>query len=327
MIPSLVTDAKGNVYVNDLRRYVKGSILAPVQNTFPIVTPAATLIGGTLNPGISPAVIFEGNQDGVTEVFSLMGQHLFSDALDIQNRLEVLITDTARRRRLMSREILANHVFGSNLNPLYFYEDLFLESQQTLLMNFSNRSTVGSSTFFPVCEQRKFQASAIMYKQVTQYIDQSRHRTVFLKPYWLTSTDRITIPAGGQVTAFFTSTNDIYLTLFAIIASAISTGVAGDVQEMFAFEVFDAKTSRPLQNQPIVRSCGTGTAKFPFVLPAPLMFEPNTTMQVRFTNLITDAATEVFFTYFGVSSYVSVSPFAKQDVQVAGQIPLSVGVP
>ena len=301
MIPTWVTDPAGNVFINDLTRSVKATILVPpaAQN------PLTTLAGGALNPTLSTPVIIEGGEDSMTEIFSLIGAHQAGVDADVQNRLEVEIKDSSYRRVYMNRPILANHIFGTNLQPYFLNESIFLESQQVLNLQFYNRSVGGPSVYRMALEARKFQASALANNDVTQQIGMMRRRKTFLNPFWFTSQAPVQLPAGGTVPVYFENTRDNFLVLFNIMCQTITTGVAGDTQEIISFRIFDPRTERPLNNQPITLNTATGIARFPFQLPTALMVEPRTTLRVEMTNLITDQPTEVFFTFHGVASFMA----------------------
>jgi hypothetical protein len=302
MLPTWVNDSRGTVYINDFKRYVKGVSLVPPVGQNPLVTAAAP---GATVPTQSTVVIIEGGEDSVSEIFSIIGAHDAADNADVQNRLSLEILDKSYRRVFMNRPILANHVFGTPLNPFFLLESILLESQQVMALQFFNNSTLGSSNFRLQFEARKFQAAAMLKNQVTQEIARLRKRKLYLNPFWLTSEQAITLPAGGSSVAFFRNSRDYFLVLNYIMAQAITTGVAGDTQEVFSFQLFDAKTDRPLMNQPVTMNTGTGTSAFPYVLPAPLLVEPVNAIRAQFTNLITDAPTEVFFTFHGVGIFVS----------------------
>jgi hypothetical protein len=241
--------------------------------------------------------------------------------------MTVLVTDTSWRRRLMNREILVNHFFGSNQQPCFFSETILLRGQQTLYLQFANPSIVDATDFRFAFEHRKFQATALSRPQVTQHLAREDRNKLFRTPYWLTSDAAITIPASGTVTAFFTTTRDIITILYSATASFISAGVAGDIVEGFTVRLFDAATDRPLQNQPVARSCCSGSAGFPFVFPTGWMIEPNTKIRAEFTNLITDAATEVFWTFKGVASLTAINPFENRHTEFAPPGHYRVGAP
>jgi len=313
-----------SLYLNDVVRYVKGCFLAPDIGVNPIViaaAPSATV------PRFGTPVIWESSQEAVSELFSFMGLHGAAVNADVQARMSVTITDTAFRRRLMNRDILVNHVFGSNLQPFFMRESIVLEGQQTLQFDFLNNSIAGATSFESCGEARKFQSTAFTKKQVTTFIGEARQRKSFLYPFWLTSDAPFSIPAGGVRDVFFTATRDTMQVLMATIATFISTGVAGDTVEGFSAQFFDAKTERPLQNQPVVRSCCSGTAGSPYILPTPLMMEPNTRMRVRFQNLITDQPIEIFFTWVGVAVYAASNIFETPGIMVANPEAYSLGVP
>jgi hypothetical protein len=327
VIATWVRDRNGSYYLNQAQRYVKGGIF--VAQNDPVVTPAATLVAGTLNPGISPVQIIDSPEDSLTEMFALAAEHAPGDPADVQQRLSVEITDVAWRRRLMNGPIPVNHVFGDRFMQHKMLETIFLEQQQTLQLQFSNRSLVAASNYRPALRGRKFQASAMINRQVSAHINAGRPRKRFLQPYWLGPQQPIVIPANGQVDAFYLNTRDVFTTLFRRMAFAITAGGAppSDTQEMFSFQIFDAVTNRPLSNQPVTMNCGAGTAQFPFEMATPICMDPNTLLRIHFFNLITDAVTEVFFTFGGVASYVGPGQMSARAAEIAPPGAYYVGVP
>ena len=324
LVPTFVEVNKAT-YLNDAKRYIFGDILVPSEANHPVVVPAAAAAGV---PGINQGVVIEGGEDAVTEIYSTMGFFDPADPADVQARLRVEITDVAWRRRLMNRSILASHVFGTAQRPFRLGESTILEGQQTLVLDFSNPSTVAAANFFLAFETQKYQAAALTKNAVTKDIAEARIRKEFLYPFWFTAeglNPTITVPASGNAIAFFASSRDVYLILQTIIASVIVPGGAvGDLQEVFTFQIFDAKDERPLQNQPVTMNTGTGTSQFPYKLPTALMTEPNTRYLVRFGNLV-DQPIEIDMTFTGVANYVAQSPQRTSDISVAERQPLSVG--
>lgn len=324
MLPTWVTAPNGAVFINDYKKYVKGVMLVPPEAQNPVVTPAAVVP----NAGRSPSVIIEGGEDCVSEAYSLIGAHDAATDPAVAARLALTITDRSYRRQLMNRAILANHIFGTPLNPFFVDTSLWFEGQQDFVLQFFNPSTVGDSTFRLQWEARKFQAGALTKDDVTERIKELRREKTFVNPFWLTSNDPIVLPASSRRPAFFTNSRDYFLILTKIMCQVITTGVAGDTQEFISFRLFDAKTDRPLQNQPVTLNTGTGTAAFPYVLPVPLYVEPVQSIRAEFTNLITDAPTEVFFTFHGVGLYVSEqNPWQEVRVYQPAQAPVWHGAP
>lgn len=307
MIPTFLTNKKGEVMLNDVARHVKGCVIVPATGQMPITVAA----GATNVPGVSPPVIFEGPTDASAEVYSLIGKHAAADAAAVQNRFLVSITETMYRRRLMNRAVPVKHVFGDNQNPFFLPESLFLENQGTLQFEFSNPSAAGTANFYEMLEARKFQQVAMMRQSIAEYIGDMRQRKPQLAPYWLTSDAEISIPAGGKATAFFTASRDVTLVLFMSMSFGLTTGVAGDTTELYTVQAFDAESERALQNAPVARTCFGGTAQYPYFLPTALILRPNTKMRLEFTNLVTDQATEVFHTFQGVAMYEGQIPAAN----------------
>lgn len=312
MLPTWAEDNHGNVYINDFKRYVKGVALVPPQRQNPLTVAAAP------GPNLwtqSPPIIIEGGEDSVGESFSLIGAHDDSVATDVRSRATVEITDKAYRRRYMNRPILVDHCFGTPLNPFFLNETIMIEGQQVLEFVFYNNSQVGEWIWRYQLESRKFQAVAMTNEDITKEIGKLRQRKPYLNPFWLTSEQAVEIPASGVRDIFFRNTRDNFLILQYLMGRTIMTGQQGDTQEVIEIELFDAKTDRPLQNVPFTLNTGTGTATFPFVLPAPLFVEPVNRIRARVRNLIMDQPTEVFLTFHGVAIFVSdQNPWLNQTV-------------
>jgi len=293
-----VKDQQGNVYLNQLLRYAKGTILVPADARQPIVT--------STNSTSAP-VIIEGPQDGVAELFALYGQHGGSDNSAVTNRLEVQITDIMWRRRMMNRHILADHIFGNNLQQFELLETILMQGQQALAFEFQNNSGVGSSNFNFGARAYKIQNADLSHRYAEMRYNQIRERKVHLYPYWMTTDNAVTVAASSTVKAFLSNTTDIEVAFFQLMGRGLSTGAAGDTTEMFTVKIIDPQTEDPLQSEPISLNNGFGTANFPYPLPAPILMPPNTQLELEITNLITDQSTEVYLTFAGVANYLGLS--------------------
>jgi hypothetical protein len=311
MVPAWISNSRGEIYLNQLKRFVKGGFLVPSQALNPVTTPA-----GGVDPGRSPVVTLQGPQDSVTEIYTMLGYHTPTDNADVRARLQVEITDQRYIRGLMNRPVLANHVFGTSQFPNYMIETLYLEGQQNLAFQFFNPSAAGDSHFAINTEIRKLIDINVNRAFVTRFLKETRRRKALLYPYWLTSDAPISIPAGATRDYLFTTTADIMLVLFQSWCTALTTGVVGDLQELVGFEFFNPKNGRPLQNSYVTMNCCAGNAQNvarPFKFPCPLMVEPATIMRVRITNLVTDAPTEVFLTFQGVAYFQGNGPWQYSD--------------
>ena len=285
----------GNNWVVDpLNRYVKGGLLVPTAANTPIVIAAG---------GRSPAIMIEAPQDAAAEVLYLQGSHAEAVPADTQQRMTVEIYDQSFRRLCQNRAVLVDHVFGTGQTPFYLKESVFLQPQQGLQFSFFNPAAAGETNFRFAASARKVQQAEFSRGYMDQFVADNWDRKTLLQPFWFTTNEAVTIPAGGNATAFLTNTQDKFCAFFYAMARAITTGVAGDTQERVSFQFFDPKTERPMQNTPVTLNCGTGNANFPYILPSPILMEPNVQMRVQMTNLITDQPTEVFLTFHGVACY------------------------
>lgn len=305
MIPTFLKDRKGNIYLNEMARYVKGTIVAPAASQIPVVTPAMV---GTV-PGAGTTIVLEGSGDGCTELYSATGYNAATDDPYVVANLTTQITDTAWRRRLMNQPVLAAHVFGTAQQPFYLPQSIFLEMQQTLQFQFFNNSTNGPSNFSFMFEGRKFQTSALADIRTGQQIKEMRVRARQLYPYWLTTDIPISVPANGSVTTFMTVDQSIwFLGLTRMCEVVLNAGSpptwAGDKQECVTFQLFDGQTERPLQNQPVPLNCFAGTAEFPYMMPTGFLLPPNSKIKLQVNSLLVDGGpTTVYFTIHGVGCY------------------------
>lgn len=223
---------------------------------------------------------------------------------DVRDRMTCEIEDQAWRRRLMNRDVPVQHVFGTAQKPKFLAESLLLETDQTLLLRFINNSAGGPGSLAPLIEARKWQVEALKRNEVAAFIEGLRQRKKWVQPYWLTCDDvPATLAAGASGIHFFTVTGDVTVILFELMAYTITAGRVGDTQEVVSLEFYDAKTERALQVQPTTINTACGTSSDPFVLPTPLVCEPNSQIKCRMRNLITSASTDVFMTFHGVAVY------------------------
>lgn len=238
---------------------------------------------------------------------------------EIRDNLRVVITDTAFRRDYMNRPVPVLHVFGSSRKPFFLQETVLLEKNQTLLYKFINPITTGPASFVLQNQARKFQAESFQRKGVKEFIRGQLARKTWCNPYWLTLDNDLSLAANSSSTQFMTCTRDITLILFAAMGHAFSSGAAGNLVEKFTFTLFDAKTGRQLNNQPVTLNTGLGTAENPYFFPHPIVLEPYTQLKLDFQNLITDAATQVFVTFAGVAVYTGTAAVTDPAIMAEAQ--------
>lgn len=316
IIETLITKPDGSVYMNPLRPYVRGNFIAPSANNYPVAIAAQSGI----NAGKTAPITFEASQDGTTEILGLMGENSAADNADVVARQSVIIEDMGWRRKLMNRDILCKHVFGTAQNPFFLMESIFLQPQQTLQSTFFNNSTAGAASWYFNGHGRKYQNTLQTNREGRKFIEDNYERKAYLYPYWLTSDIPITLAAAGSKTVFFKITDDMDFVAFKFMLDFITTGVAGDVVQGVSVQLFDPTTDKPMQNSPRTGRCQFGTGTFPFLTQGWLM-QPRTILKAVFTNLVTDQETEVFPTFHGVARYRGKANFAQD----AGVRPVEQG--
>ena len=310
-LPTLRYGDRGSIYMNALRDKFRGCVLVPASSSVPVDTAARSGNGN----GISASIVIESPQDSWMEVFSLIGLNTAGTAADITTRQCVNITDyISGQRRFTQRPVNVSHVFGTQKNPFFlddpYSEPILMPPQSVLKFDFINPSTSGEMSFSFALEARRISESALAEAAVKQGIDELTVRRKKVYPIWIPLTTNVgtgpfglgvpgvTIPAGGQIDAQFSSFDNApaKLMITRILGSAISAGVSGDTTELFTMDLYDGRTYRKLNNQPIAFNCGAGPATFPFNLKTPIIIASNQVVKARFYNLVTDETTDVFIT-------------------------------
>lgn len=287
----------GTKFLNQLRQ---GSTVHTLTGNYTVLAVQSdTLFTTTVNSGADANVIFAVSVAANTEVSA---------------KMRVKITDTAFRRDYMNRPVPVRHVFGNSRKPFFLQEKVLLEKNQTLLYQFFNHATSAPGSFALQNQAKKWQHEAFERPGVKELIRAQLARKTWCNPYWLTLDSDTQLAASGSATQFMTCTRDIMLVLFCAMGHGFTTGVAGDTQEVFTFNLFDAKTGRQLNNQPMTLNTGLGDAQNPYWFPHPLILEPYTQLKLEFTNLITDAATDVFVTFSGVAVYTGAAAITDPDI-------------
>lgn len=323
MVPTFINDKQGNILLNPVKRFVKGGILAPASTAVPVAAPAKS---GSNNGRVAP-IILQAPTDGAVEIFSLMGQQQAANPAvpaDVTARARVSIQETFRgNRRFMNQSILCDHVFGTPQHPMQLPESIFLEPDQTLRFEFENGSTNGAATsFYFGCERRKFQTVNVADGLVEKLIIKNRVEKDVFYPFWLShGSDFVTLSASARQTIFFNNTQDQWLLVWYAMATALTTGVAGDVTELFEAEWLDARTQRPLQNQPMTLNTGFGTGALPYVFPTAWLIEPESQIQCNLKNLVTDQSTDVSISLCGCAAYAHELPSMAARIHQARALP------
>lgn len=296
LIKNFVKDEKGNTFLNQLLRFTRGVYLVPRETNNPLTVGANA---------ISSEIIIEGPQEATTQIYALNGFHGAADDADVINRLTVEITDTRLRRRLMNRDVLADHVFGDNQQQCELMETLMLQGKQTLKFVLRNNSAAGDSNFSFGARGVKLQNADISQKYAEKLWGDLENRKTYLYPYWFTfDTLPLVIPAGLTYRAFMSNTTDVELALFWAMKRWVSSGVAGDTNQGFLAEMIDPETQTPCQSAPKPSLVGFGLdAREPRPFGAPVIVPPNTQIIWDIQNLITDAQIEIWLTLFGVACY------------------------
>lgn len=92
------------------------------------------------------------------------------------------------------------------------------------------------------------------------------------------------LPNVTQTTTFDTQADSDFVLTFISACAQETTGAPMSYNDNLALQIQDLSTGKFLFNVPTVMGLVTGAGGFPFVLPAPRLFNPNTTIAVSATN-------------------------------------------
>jgi hypothetical protein len=308
-IPTLARDKRGAVYLNPALLDAGGGVLVPRTGDNPTVVAARS---GTALGQLT--VLFESSSSAWEEIHALVSNP--SESGD-SNRLLVQFTENHHGpRQLSNRAVNVNHVFGNANNPFYcdgkFGRPLLMPPQGIISAAFLNSSTDQASLNGPLFETtrigtRALQTSKALAAQVNRETNDNRQ----LYPYWFgmenniegqTNVPGITLGASARIPVTFVNRrSNLTLLITSIMATTIHTGSTGDLEGVVAYEIFTPWEEIALQSQPVALNCGSGIGSFPHRLDAPLRVGPKETLKVVFTNLITNASVDLFWSFFGLA--------------------------
>ncbi len=301
------------LYGNEAYRWMEGGVLIPSTGQMATTVPAAS---GTSISRSSP-VLFIGSTEGFSEIAALVGIITGSTASAAARALIEVVDMNHGERRLSNRPFLAQHFFGTALNPNYIEEwssPLVLRAQGALQLLFGNPDTTGTITISEAF-QRVLYKTAIIQKQRRELMEQIHadlEKRQAAAPYWfvpdssISANDQVaglTIPAGGVRDCIFTNRTGMTLVLQMLLGTALADDDEGEFQEKVAFELFMPKTEMAMQNNPVTLNCGAGTSGFPHIFATPIIVENRESIRMKVTSLLATESVDFFPTFHGVALY------------------------
>jgi hypothetical protein len=301
-VETFARDSKGAVWLNKPLPNVKGGILAPLTEPPSAALPAAG--------SISAPIRFESATDAYSEITDLIGVRGANDDTEETLFSSLVQYTSGSERKLQNRPILASHMFGTAQQPFLLSllsETLFLKPQECINLVLKNASAATVSNFSTVMKIVKAQIKATQDAELSTWIKHKIARGAVLHPYWFTMHSSVggnagvTLATGGQATVVFNNKINSTLIILASMASAFSSGIAGDTQEKFKGRLVNERNQQQLDNQFVTWNCGWGSGALPFILPTPLFVYNRQSLTLQLQNLVTDQPTNVYVTYFGVA--------------------------
>lgn len=213
----------------------------------------------------------EENLRGDSELYKILSTHTGPYTLSI-NHLGI-------NKLLMNQPIHVSMVAGTAQLPFTMFESLFVETNQSLQLIFSDISGAPNTIFFNMYG-RRFIAYDIpgMAKEKILYEAYSRKT----HPYWLTFDQPLVIAANATATGNMSLTGEADMEVWQFLNA--STGA-------FQFEIFEGRSGRPITSFPVHSANGFGTTgvsgsgQFPFLAIESWLVKRQTTLRFRITDL------------------------------------------
>jgi len=266
VIPALIKktiDGQEHVFMNPAKDAVKPIFLSPDTTPLVLAANASRILSVTALP--------EENLRGDVELYKLLSIHTNPYTLDM--------THLGINKKLSNQPIHVNCMAGSAQLPFVLFESMFLETNQSLQINFQDLGA-GTTIRFNAYG-RRFLAYDIpgLAKERILYEAYSRKT----HPYWLTLDVPLTIPANGTATGTMTLTGEADLEVWKMLDAPTS--------QEYTVEIFEGRSGRPITDGPIHsanifgRVGLAGSGQFPFVTIESWLLKRQTTLRLLFTDL------------------------------------------
>lgn len=305
--PTFAPAPNNSIFIDGERQAVKGCVFVPPSADMPLTIPARA--GATF--GLSPATILESPTDSYSELLSL----ICLDAADVtQPEFSYLYTSisdfTDGERRLSKRPIPVRHVFGNRYNPFMLLdpkgsEPLMLRPQQVLQFNgFYNADTTQVTNFRFGAVGRRFSITRLRPDTLPK-LEAIIQRRKNCYPYWIalrqnlstTPLPGVSMAAGETADIFFEEEEDEIL-VTRILAHGYDATATSETYNA-VMDLWDARSEKKLNNQPIILSNAAFDATNPFQLASPIVMSSNMVVRARITNNSANAV-DYFISLFGV---------------------------
>lgn len=283
-IPLFLKDKRTNIVgINELKKYVTPWHLVPQNlgnNTGFLAVGANAFANLVLSP----------DQNGPFE-----GMYLTADMAGLMN---VRIHDAGSNRDLMNRDVLAQTIFTptpGGQNPFALPETLWVEQRHSILMTFTDLSTVVNSVR-PVVHGRKFWLRQARPGLGNKFINNRRLQQKVTTPYFYTTDQAVALAAAAQRTqANISISAEGHFVAYKI--TLFSDGP-------FEYRLIDGETGQSTSGAIFLNSTQAGgNAANPYILPEPWYIEKNRQIILEMNNLSALGANRVWFTISGRRIY------------------------
>lgn len=305
--PTFSGGPNGSIFLDEERQAIKGSVFVPPSNDMPMSIPAR--VGTSF--GISPATMIESPTDSYSEILNLF----CLDGADVANTsLSYLYTSISGfsdgERRFSKRPVPVRHVFGNRYNPYMLLdpiasEPLIMRPQQVLAFNGFYNADTNAVTNFRFCAVGRRFSIPRLRPQTLPALEALFTRRKNVYPYWnvmasnlnATPLPGITVAAGVAADFFFEEEeNEILIT--RILAHGYDGTAAAETFNA-TLDLYDARSQKKLNNQPILLSNLGYDATQPFTLAVPILLSSDMYVRGRITNQGSNTA-DFFISLFGV---------------------------
>ncbi len=291
MIPTIkrVVDPKTGKVIGDFMNPLKDAI-KPFWlrgDTYPLA------LGSLATRRLQFTVPAEENLKGDMESFHLLSEH--------DSPFTVRLLHEGLNKYLTSEPIHSANIFGNAQLPARLYESLFLETNQTLIVECVNLSQ-STNNIRMTLEGRRFLNYELPGMSREMIIREFYGRKTH--PYWLTLDTPVTLDANGTADVRMTLTGEADMD----VAFILDNGADGP----YTIELLEGRSGRSLmaEGEIHINSVG-GSAGLPFYLVDSWLVKRQTALRVRMTDL-SGASNRVFPTLHG--SLVYYSEYGREDL-------------
>jgi len=301
-IPAIITkvkpDGRKEYSLNSKKLFYRPFTLRPDRDSTDGTLSLSATAGATDH---SPMNV---SQEGPVQIYSFVAS---SDRFDAYNDYGILveIKDAGSGKSLMSSPVHMNTIFGTPEFPMVLPEMFYLNQRRSLTVTIENIFAYEQDVDIALQGRRIYPTSA-HNAAVNKHVSDLAQRSIGSMPYFLTTSETLTLSAGTTNTYSFPSEADAYFEAFGIAAVAYDNDNSNpNMDGDFECKLYDGETERKLHTGKIKLSTNFGTGQRKYVFPESFLVQPNKNIRMEITNTTPNShETTIYITFIGRKLYV-----------------------